>query len=119
MVDNEENSSEIGSFENFYELAEDKTNNKFYASSTDYVSYGNIHIYDENYNLESTFTSGISPGTIVFDVRQSLSIDELAVPNFTDRSLHIYDILGRAYGINDDRPAGIYVVDGKKVYLSE
>ena len=119
MGEDEDNSSEIGSFENFYELAEDKINNKFYASSTDYVSYGNIHIYDENYNLESTFTTGISPGTIVFDVRESLSLEELGVPNFTNKSSYIYDLLGRAYGINDDRPAGIYIVNGKKVYLSE
>lgn len=119
MGEDEDNILEIGSFENFYELAEDKINNKFYASSTDYVSYGNIHIYDENYNLESTFTAGISPGTIVFDVRQSLSLDELGVPNFTNKSSYIYDLLGRPYGINDDRPAGIYIVNGKKVYLSE
>ena len=119
LGEDEDNSSEIGSFENFYELAEDKINNKFYASSTDYVSYGNIHIYDENYNLESTFTTGISPGTIVFDVRQSLSLEELGVPYFTNKSSYIYDLLGRAYGINDNRPAGIYIVDGKKVYLSE
>ena len=34
------------------------------------IADGNIHIYGENYNLESTFTTGVSPGTIVFDVRQ-------------------------------------------------
>ena len=76
LGEDEDNSSEIGTFENFYELAEDKINSKFYASSTDYATYGNVHIYDENYNLESTFTTGISPGTIVFDVRQSLSLEE-------------------------------------------
>ena len=119
MGEGEDNSSEIGLFDNFYELAEDKINSKFYASSTDYVSYGNIHIYDENYNLESTFTTGISPGTIVFDVRQSLSLEELGIPNFINKSSYIYDLLGRAYGVNDYRPAGIYIVNGKKVYLSE
>lgn len=119
MGEGEDNSSEIGLFDNFYELAEDKINSKFYASSTDYVSYGNIHIYDENYNLESTFTTGISPGTIVFDVRQSLSLEELGIPNFINNSSYIYDLLGRAYGVNDYRPAGIYIVNGKKVYLSE
>ena len=118
MGEGEDNSSEIGSFINFYELAEDKINSKFYASSTDYVSYGNIHIYDENYNLESTFTTGVSPGTIVFDVRQPLSLEELGIPNFTNKSSYIYDLLGRAYGVNDYRPAGIYIVNGKKVFLS-
>jgi len=115
----EDNSSEIGLFDKFYHLAEDKTNNKFYASSTDYTSFGKIHIYDENYNLESTFTTEISPGTIVFDVRQSVSLKELVNTNFTIESPYIYDLLGRAYGINDDRPAGLYIVNGKKVYLSE
>ena len=119
MGEGEDNSSEIGLFDNFYELAEDKINSKFYASSTDYVSFGNIHIYDENYNLESTFTTGISPGTIVFDVRQSLSLEELGIPDFTNRSSYIYDLLGRAYGVNDYRPAGIYIVNGKKVFLSK
>tara|TARA_B100001741_G_scaffold304765_1_gene296211 strand:- start:677 stop:1861 length:1185 start_codon:yes stop_codon:yes gene_type:complete len=118
MGEGEDNSSQIGSFINFYELAEDKINSKFYASSTDYVSYGNIHIYDENYNLESTFTTGVSPGTIVFDVRQSLSLEELGIPNFTNKSSYIYDLLGRAYGVNDYRPAGLYIVNGKKVFLS-
>ena len=118
MVEGEDNSSEIGLFENFYELAEDKINSKFYASSTDYVSFGNIHIYDENYNLESTFTTGISPGTIVFDVRQPLSLEELGIPIFTNKSSYIYDLLGRAYGVNDYRPTGIYIVNGKKVFLS-
>lgn len=119
LGEDEENSSEIGSFDNFYELAEDKINQKFYASSTDYVANGNIQIYDENYNLESTFTTGISPGTIVFDVRQSLSLEEIVIPNSVIESTYIFDLLGRAYGINDDRPAGIYIVNGKKVYLNE
>ena len=118
MGEGEDNSSEIGLFDNFYELAEDKINSKLYASSTDYVSFGNIHIYDENYNLESTFTTGISPGTIVFDVRQSLSLEELGIPNFTNKSSYIYDLLGRAYGVNDYRPTGIYIVNGEKVFLS-
>jgi len=118
LGEDEDNSSEIGTFENFYELAEDKINSKFYASSTDYATYGNVHIYDENYNLESTFTTGISPGTIVFDVRQSVSLEEIEIPNFTNQS-SIFDVLGREYKVDDYRPAGIYIVNGKKVYLSE
>lgn len=118
LGEDEDNSSEIGSFDNFYELAEDQINQKFYASSTDYITYGNIQIYDENYNLESTFTAGISPGTIVFDVRQSVSLEELEIPNFTNQS-SIFDVLGREYKAGDFRPAGIYIVNGEKVYLSE
>ena len=119
MGEGEDNSSEIGLFDNFYELAEDKINSKFYASSTDYSTYGNIHIYDENYILESTFTTGISPGTIVFDLRQSVGLEDVVIPDLTIESSYIYDLLGRAYKVNDYRPAGIYIVNGKKVYLSD
>jgi hypothetical protein len=116
LVQQEDNSSEIGSFDNFYELAEDQTNQKFYASSTDYTSYGNIQVYDENYNLESTFTTGISPGTIVFDIRQSLSIEELE-NQYIPTEGSVLDILGREYEVGDFRPPGIYIVNGQKVYL--
>lgn len=118
LFQDEDNSLEIGSFDNFYELAEDQTNLKFYASSTDYATYGNIQIYDENYNLESTFTTGISPGTIVFDVRQSVSLEELENKNISTES-SVLDILGREYKAGDFRPAGIYIVNGQKVYLSK
>ena len=118
LFQDEDNSSEIGSFDNFYELAEDQTNLKFYASSTDYATYGNIQIYDENYNLESTFTTGISPGTVVFDVRQSVSLEELENQNISTES-SVLDILGREYKAGDIRPAGIYIVNGQKVYLSK
>jgi hypothetical protein len=118
LVQQEDNSSEIGSFDNFYELAEDQTNKKFYASSTDYTSYGNIQVYDENYNLESTFTTGISPGTIVFDIRQSVSLEELENQN-TSTIKSVIDILGREYKVGDFRPEGIYIINGQKVYLSK
>ena len=114
----DDNSSEIGSFDNFYELAEDQTNQKFYASSTDYTSYGNIQVYDENYNLESTFTTGISPGTIVFDIRQSLSIEELE-NQYIPTEGSVLDILGREYKVGDFRSPGIYIVNGQKVYLTK
>ena len=118
LVEQEDNSSEIGLFDNFYELAEDQTNQKFYASSTDYITYGNIQIYDENYNLESTFTTGISPGTIVFDIRQSVSLQELENQN-TSTIKSVIDILGREYNAGDFRPEGIYIINGQKVYLSK
>jgi hypothetical protein len=115
---NEENSSEIGSFNNFYELVEDQINQKLYASSTDYVSYGNILIYDDNYNLESTFTAGVSPGSIVFDIRQNLSLNELSIQNLPKKS-SVFDLSGRAYQLGEYMPKGIYIVNGEKVYLSK
>ena len=114
----EDNSSEIGSFDNFYELAEDQINQKFYASSTDFTSYGNIQVYDENFNLESTFTTGISPGTIIFDVRPSLSLEDLINKNISTKK-SLIDLLGREYNFNDFRPAGIYILNGQKIYLGK
>ena len=114
----EDNSTEIGSFDNFYELAEDQINQKFYASSTDFTSYGNIQVYDENFNLESTFTTGISPGTIIFDVRPSLSLEDLINKNISTKK-SLIDLLGREYNFNDFRPAGIYILNGQKIYLGK
>ena len=62
-------------------------------------------------------TFGISPGTIN-DVRQSLGLEELRVPSFTNKSSHIYDLLGRAYELMMI-DSGIYIVNGRKVYLSD
>ena len=61
----------------FYELANDEVNNLLYASSTDFFSYGRVYIYNSNNEELSNFNVGISPGTIVFDVRSSVGIDEL------------------------------------------
>jgi hypothetical protein len=61
----------------YYKLAEDATNNLLYASNTDYTSYGKIYVYNQ-FNSETTnFDAGVAPGTIVFDIRSSLGIDEL------------------------------------------
>jgi hypothetical protein len=61
----------------FYELATDEVNNLLYASSTDFFSYGRVYIYNSNNEEVSNFNVGISPGTIVFDIRTSAGIDEL------------------------------------------
>ncbi len=62
----------------FYELANDDVNNLLYASSTDFFSYGRVYIYNSNNEELSNFNVGISPGTIVFDVRASVGVNELA-----------------------------------------
>jgi hypothetical protein len=62
----------------FYELANDEVNNLLYASSTDFFSYGRVYIYDSNNEEVRNFNVGVSPGTIVFDVRASVGLNELA-----------------------------------------
>ena len=51
----------LGVNQNFYELAHDEVNDLLYTSSTDYVSYGKVHIYDADNNLVSEFDCGVSP----------------------------------------------------------
>ena len=65
-----------GSFYNFYSLKQDPVNSYLYTSETDYFSFGQVHVYDEQ-NIEiKTFDTGISPGTIVFDIQSSAGIEE-------------------------------------------
>ena len=74
---------------NFYEIAEDQVNGLFYASNTDFYSYGTIYIYNELNQPVSSFDAGVSPGTIVFDVRSAnagiteLQLDFTVYPNPT------------------------------------
>ncbi|MFM6933886.1 MAG: T9SS type A sorting domain-containing protein [Flavobacteriales bacterium] len=59
---------------NFYELAQEPLSGNFYASTTDFFSTGNVYIYDA-FNTEiHQFAVGVSPGTIVFDIRSSAGI---------------------------------------------
>lgn len=50
---------------NFYEIAEG-SDNLFYASSTDFSSYGEVYIFNQNNEVVSSFSTGISPGTFQF-----------------------------------------------------
>ena len=59
---------------NYYELAQEPVTGQLYTSETDYFSFGKVHIFDANNNELSNFNVGISPGTIVFDVRSSAGI---------------------------------------------
>lgn len=60
----------LGINQNFYELAHDEVNDYLYATSTDYTTFGKVHIYDTDNNLVTEFDCGISPGTIVFEVQE-------------------------------------------------
>ena len=62
---------------NYYELAQETVSGQLYTSETDYFSFGKVHIFDAN-NIElSNFNVGISPGTIVFDVRSSAGVSAI------------------------------------------
>ncbi|MEN9699051.1 MAG: hypothetical protein RLZZ301_249 [Bacteroidota bacterium] len=57
--------------QNFYELAQNPVSGELYASSTDFFSSGLVQLFDASNSQVGQFTAGVSPGTIVFDVRQS------------------------------------------------
>ena len=50
---------------NFYEIIE-SLDNLFYASSTDFFSYGEVYIYNQQNEIINSFSTGVSPGTFVF-----------------------------------------------------
>tara|TARA_B100001250_G_scaffold85875_1_gene70991 strand:- start:21419 stop:22618 length:1200 start_codon:yes stop_codon:yes gene_type:complete len=105
----------------FYNLSYDFTNNLLYASKTDYVSSGNINIYDVNNSLISSFICGVSPGKIVFDTRSTnTAISEQNLDNYHQSINQYYDILGRK--INSDQlidMSGIYIKNRKQLFISK
>ena len=79
---------------NYYELAQEPVSGNLYASETDYFSYGKVHLFDAQNNEVSNFDAGVSPGTVVFDVRSSAGVSEIKesisiYPNPTVDELHV------------------------------
>ena len=88
------------------------------ASNTDFFSYGTVNIYDNNNVPVSSFNTSISPGKIVFDIRSmSVNISEISLQNILEGS--VYDIFGRRINSLENISQGIYIVNGKKIYLKE
>lgn len=64
---------------NYYELAQEPVSGNLFASETDFFSYGNVRVFNASNTELASFNVGVSPGTIVFDVRStSVSLNELA-----------------------------------------
>jgi hypothetical protein len=105
-------SSPIGMSTTFYTLSTDTINNYLYASSTDWVSFGEIFIYNNNNVLQSSFSCGVSPGTIKFDQRSISTINELE--NTFLLNNNTYDLLGRK--INIENYNGLYIQNNKKYF---
>lgn len=61
---------------NFYELSYNAIENLLYTSTTDFFSQGAVQIFDANNALTHQFNVGVSPGTIVFDIRSSANLLE-------------------------------------------
>ena len=106
--------SSLGVNQNFYELSHDEVNDYLYASSTDYTTFGKVHVYDADNTLIAEFDCGVSPGTIVFDIRNTSSILNYSFQNDKENSL--FDMFGRKLQSLDNQPKGIYIDSGKKIY---
>jgi hypothetical protein len=85
---------------NFYDLAQEPVNGYLYASVTDFFSTGSVSIFDNNNNLLNQFAAGVSPGTIVFDVRSSAGLDELnnTISVYPNPSNGVFQIVGFTSG---------------------
>ena len=110
-------------FSNFYELAQDPVSGYFYASETDYISYGKVKVYNEN-NVEiNNFDTGVSPGTIVFDVRFNGGVSDplqnvILYPNPTNEVLHIQNSLNSEYIIKSINGNELIKFKGSSVNVS-
>lgn len=107
----------------FYELANDEVNNLLYASSTDFFSYGRVYIYDSNNEEVRNFNVGVSPGTIVFDVRASVGVDELSTsfnvfPNPATTELNIASDLEGKVIVRNTLGQEVIVSSTKQLNLS-
>jgi len=104
----------------FYDLSYDSINNLLYASITDYATSGSISIYDHNNFLISSFSCGISPGTIVFDIRSTTTgISSETLDSSKINSSQSYDLLGRV--INNDQfiNNGLYIKYNKQFFIAK
>jgi hypothetical protein len=123
---------------NYYELAQEPVSGNLFASETDFFSFGNVRVFNASNTELASFNVGISPGTIVFDVRStSVSLNELAsnisvYPNPTTDFLNVnvegtkrvLDLQGKVLATSESNMidvsnlnSGIYFleVEGKKV----
>ncbi len=85
---------------NFYDLAQEPISGNLYASATDFFSTGSVSIFDNANNLVDQFAAGVSPGTIVFDVRASVGLNELntTIGVYPNPSNGVFQIAGLTAG---------------------
>ncbi len=79
---------------NYYDLSQDPVSGELYASQTDFFSFGKVYIYSSSNQEIHVFDTGVSPGTISFDVRNAVGLVESAIrfqlfPNPTTESVTI------------------------------
>ena len=111
---------------NYYEIAEDQINGLLYASNTDFFSFGKVYIFDVNNNMINSFDVGVSPGTIAFDTRSAVGLDEgnlslQLFPNPTNGKVQIEGISDAevlVYAITGEVRMSLDVVNASSIDLS-
>lgn len=92
---------------NYYELAQEPVSGNFYCTETDFFSYGIVHIFDGTNTELNQFAVSTSPGTVVFDVRQSVGINE------PTESFSVYpNPANSSVNVNVDGEKLVYSLDG-------
>ena len=99
----------------YYELAKESISGMIYASETDYYSYGRVYILNDQYQINETFETGISPGTIAFDTRAIVGIEEnqhdlQVYPNPANESIHFSASASEKYLVYD--AMGLLILSG-------
>ncbi len=82
---------------NYYELAQEPLGGNFYCSETDFFSFGTVHIFDALNTEITQFAVSTSPGTIAFDVRPMVSLNEMTqkpeiYPNPANEILNVLQV---------------------------
>ena len=67
-----------------------------------------------NNNLVTEFDCGVSPGTVVFDVRNTTSIEDYS--NYQTQGDVFFDLSGRKINQIENQPNGVYIRSGKKIF---
>ena len=102
---------------NYYELAQEPVSGNLFASETDFFSFGKVHVFDATNSEVALFTTSVSPGTIVFDIRSSaagmgdIELSFGVYPNPTEGQFTVSNVKEGDYSITD--VAGKVVASGK------
>jgi hypothetical protein len=106
--------------QSFYNLSYEPINNLLYASITDYATSGSINIYNYNNSLVSSFECGVSPGTIVFDIRGTTTgIPSILSDSFDQSYNQTYDMLGRVISNDQFIKEGICIKENKQIFIAK
>lgn len=102
----------------FYNISHDSINNLLYASSTDYSTYGDIDVYNHNNSLVYSFQCGVSPGKIIFDIRNTTTgVYDIFYQDNENNNV-LYDMSGRTINHSNSVVNGVYISNGKKFYIN-